>query len=195
MIAPRRLLWPLLALVALVQSGALFKMVYDRDRLLKDGREIVLPVHPLDPRDLFRGDYVTLGYDITLLDKSSLPPDTNLDALHVNDNVFVTLSPDASRSWKITGISLSQPRPSDAADVVLKGRIQSLWRAAHDSDVRLNLRYGIESYFVPEGTGRALEEKVRERKIEAIVAVDTGGNAALKGLIIDGERHVDPPLF
>jgi uncharacterized membrane-anchored protein len=57
------------------------------------------------------------------------------------------------------------------------------------------MRYGVETYFVPEGTGRALESKVRDHKIEAIVAVGADGQAALKGLVIDGERHVDPPLL
>jgi uncharacterized membrane-anchored protein len=57
------------------------------------------------------------------------------------------------------------------------------------------MRYGIETYFVPEGTGRALESQVREHKIDAILAVGSDGTAALKGLVIDGERHVDPPLL
>ena len=39
-------------------------MVIDRVRLLKTGREITLPIVPVDPRDLFRGEYVRLGYDI-----------------------------------------------------------------------------------------------------------------------------------
>ncbi len=59
----------------------------------------------------------------------------------------------------------------------------------------VNVRYGIENCFVPEGTGRALEDKVRAHKIEAIVAVAADGTAALKGLIVDGERHEDPPLL
>ena len=34
-----------------------------------------------------------------------------------------------------------------------------------------------------------------EHKIEAIVAVGADGTAVLKGLVIHGERHVDPPLL
>jgi len=40
-----------------------------------------------------------------------------------------------------------------------------------------------------------LESKVREHKIDAILAVGADGSAALKGLVVDGERHVDPPLL
>jgi uncharacterized membrane-anchored protein len=61
--------------------------------------------------------------------------------------------------------------------------------------VQVNVRYGIETYFLPEGTGRALETEVRGGKIDAIVAVDATGTAALKGVVIDGKRHVDPPLL
>jgi uncharacterized membrane-anchored protein len=81
------------------------------------------------------------------------------------------------------------------ADIVLKGRVDRIWGARTDSGGTINMRYGIETYFVPEGTGRAIESQVREHKIDAIVAVGPDGSAALKGLVIDGERHVAPPLL
>ena len=53
-----------LALLALLQTGVLAVMVFDRMRLLTSGREISLPIVPVDPRDLFRGEYVELGYAV-----------------------------------------------------------------------------------------------------------------------------------
>ena len=50
--------------MALAQTAVLAYMVIDRVRLLSSGREITLPIIPVDPRDLFRGEYVRLGYDI-----------------------------------------------------------------------------------------------------------------------------------
>ena len=44
-------------------------------------------------------------------------------------------------------------------------------------------------------TGKPLEEKVREHKISTLLALGPDGTAAIKGLLIDGERHEDPPLF
>jgi uncharacterized membrane-anchored protein len=195
MIERRTLLWPLLLMVALVQSAALFKMVYDRDRLLKSGREITMPTQPLDPRDIFRGDYVTLGYDISSLRKSNMPQQTTFDDLRPGSIVYVMLTPDSATGWKGVGVTPDYPRQVAPTDVVLQARVKTLWQAENKSDALLGVRYGIESYFVPEGTGKALETKVRERKIEAIVAVDADGTAALKGLVVDGERHVDPPLL
>jgi uncharacterized membrane-anchored protein len=190
----RRYFWPLLIVVAVVQSAALFKIVYDKDHLLKIGREITMPVQPLDPRDVFRGDYVTLGYDISTLTKAKAPT-AKLDGLLRGSTAFVTLTPQPAGGWSVSGVSEDFPAQVPASDVVLKGRVKSAWARADGSEKTLNVRYGIETYFVPGGTGRDLESKVRDHKIEAIVAVGADGQAALKGLVIDGERHVDPPLL
>jgi len=190
----RRYFWPLLIVVAVVQSAALFKIVYDKDHLLKIGREITMPVQPLDPRDLFRGDYVTLGYDISTLTKAKAPT-AKLDGLLRGSTAFVTLTSQPGGEWSVSGVSEDFPAQVPASDVVLKGRVKSAWARADGSEKTLNVRYGIETYFVPEGTGRDLESKVREHKIEAIVAVGADGTAAIKGLVVDGERHVDPPLL
>jgi uncharacterized membrane-anchored protein len=188
-------LWTVLIVVAVVQSAALLKMVYDRDRLLKTGREITIPVQPLDPRDLFRGNYVTLGYDFTSLRKSSLAPLIDLEGYRAGSDVYVTLHPGAAGAWTVAALTAAYPRDVATGDVVIKGRVKSVWQSENKADALLTVRYGIEAYFVPEGTGRTLETEVREHKIEAIVAVDASGTAALKGLVIDGERHVDPPLL
>jgi uncharacterized membrane-anchored protein len=55
--------------------------------------------------------------------------------------------------------------------------------------------YGIESYFVPEGEGRRLEGLARDKRMAARVAVDGRGNAAIKGLVIDGVPQYEEPLF
>jgi len=189
-----RYFWPLLIVVALVQTAALFKIVYDKDRLLKTGREIAMPVKPLDPRDIFRGDYVTLGYDISTLSTSQVAVGS-FDKFPIGAAAYVTLAPNPAGGWAVSSVSPEFPKTTSPTDIVLKARVERMWRGQTATDGVLSLRYGIETYFVPEGTGRALESKVREHKIDAIVAVGPDGNAVLKGLVIDGERHVDPPLL
>ncbi len=57
------------------------------------------------------------------------------------------------------------------------------------------IRYGIESYFVPEGTGGELEQLVRDKKIRAVLAVASDGTAAIKALEVEGKRiHEQAPL-
>jgi uncharacterized membrane-anchored protein len=191
----RKWLWPLLIFVALVQSAALFKIVYDRDNLLKTAREITIPVRPVDPRDLFRGDYARLGYDVSMLRQSNMPAGVTLDDFQRGGSIYVTLTPDGAGGWKVAGASSDYPKQVATSDVVLRGVVETVWKPKKDSDVQVNVRYGIETYFVPEGTGSALETEVRSGKIDAIVAVDDSGTAALKGVVIDGKRHVDPPLL
>ncbi|MFA5957858.1 GDYXXLXY domain-containing protein [Hyphomicrobium sp.] len=195
MIVNRKWMWPLLGAVALLQSAALFEMVYERHSLLKSGRELTLAVRPLDPRDLFRGDYVTLGYDISRLSKSNTETDPEFSGFIRGGDAFVTLSPKPDGGWTQTHIGSVYPTKVAPGDIVLKGLVQSIWPGQTGGDTTVNLRYGIEQYFVPEGTGRALEDQVRTHKIEAIVAVGSDGTAALKGLVVDGERHEDPPLL
>jgi uncharacterized membrane-anchored protein len=195
MIVNRTYLWPLLAGVALIQSAALFKMVYDRDRLLKTGKEIVLPVQPLDPRDIFRGDYVTIGYDFNLLRKSNTETDPDFNGFLPGSTAYVTMTPTPAGGWTKAHVGSSYPSQVAPGDVVIKGSVKQVWASENPAESMVNVRYGIENYFVPEGTGRALEDKVRAHKIEAIVAVAADGTAALKGLIVDGERHEDPPLL
>jgi len=57
------------------------------------------------------------------------------------------------------------------------------------------VRYGIESYFVPEGQGKRLEVLAREKRMAALIAVDAKGNAAIKGLIVDRALQYEEPLF
>jgi len=59
----------------------------------------------------------------------------------------------------------------------------------------LQVRYGIESYFVPEGEGRKLESARNQRKLTIVAAVAPTGRAAIKRLLIDGEPVYDEPWF
>ena len=186
----------LLAAVALVQTAILVKVIWDRQSLLKTGREIVMQVQPVDPRDLFRGEYVTLGYGISPVTSTALAQSLTAAELQRGDPVFVTIRPDAESSWKAVAVSSSMPAAAPAAgDVTLQGRIQSVWPGEAKDGVNFTVNFGIESYFVQEGRGKLLEQQVQDDKIQALVAVGPDGTAALKGLVIGGQRHEDPPLF
>jgi uncharacterized membrane-anchored protein len=50
-------------LVAVIQIGFLGWSIMGRAAILREGREVLLKVEPVDPRDLLRGDYVRLGYE------------------------------------------------------------------------------------------------------------------------------------
>lgn len=182
--------WAAVAIVALLQTAALAYMVFGRVQLLAEGREIVAEVIPVDPRDLFRGDYVILGYTFG---RAEVPVAT--DTVQ-GDKVYVTLKPTGPGQWEAVSASPSYPAAGTASDdVVLKGYVTYVSHPGPDGLPKAAVRYGIESYFVPEGTGRALEAKVREKKISAVLAVGRSGDVAIKALIVDGERVHEEPLL
>lgn len=187
--------YALLALVAAVQIGLVGKIVFDRVSLLRNGREIALPIVPVDPRDLFRGDYVTLGYPMSQIKIADLPAGASFKELAAGRTAYVTLHQGADQAWAPVAVAPAYPAAAADADVVVRGVVTNLWNTQESGGDRIFLRYGLERYFVPEGTGRELEEKVRDKTMQAIVAVGADGEAAIKGLLIGGERREDAPLF
>lgn len=182
--------WTAVLIVAALQLGVLVSMVWGRVSLLKTGREISADVVPVDPRDIFRGDYVVLAYSFSVVTQQAAPLP---EGAHENGPIYVTLAPDGT-NWKAVGMSLAYPDSVDPANVVLKGRVDQVWaRPEGGNDGRV--RFGIESYFVPEGTGLEIEKMVREKKVRAILAVGQDGTAAVKALEADGKRlHEQPAL-
>jgi len=182
--------WLAVGIVALAQTAALATMVYGRVSLLTRGREIIAEVIPIDPRDLFRGDHVRLGYGFQS-QQVSVPEGTSQ-----GDTIYVTLKPAAApEQWEVVGASTTLEKPDDASQVVLKGIADYVSAEAAGASPKANIRYGIESYFLPEGTGKPLEEQVREKKVSAVLAVGKSGDVAIKALIVDGQRQAEePPL-
>lgn len=186
MTAPRKLLLAL-AIVALAHTGVLAAMVIDRTLLLKNGREITLPVVPVDPRDFFRGEYVRLGYEI-----SNVPALLLVGPAPARNSAFyVTLAKNPQGGWTPVKVSAAMPTDADASadTIVLRGRSRFTFPAS------TWVHYGIESYFVPEGQGKRLEALAQEKRMAARIAVDVRGNAAIKGLVIDGVQQYEEPLF
>jgi len=194
-----RLFLGLAVLVAALQSAALAYIVVARDHLLKNGREVLLNVQPLDPRDLFRGDYVTLGYEITSISGEALGPKGDVPEGIERGSTFYAVLKQQQNAWSVARISANYPADVPADGVIIKGRVRAIYTiptTRQQAAVTTVLgRYGIETYFVPEGTGKALEDKVRSASIKAIVALGADGTAALKGLIVDGERRDLPAIF
>jgi hypothetical protein len=182
--------WLAVAIVALVQTIALASIVYGRVTLLRDGREIVTEVIPVDPRDLFRGDYVVLGYSFGNREVP-VPVGTNQ-----GDTVYVTLKPVAPEQWEVVSVAGSYPSLAGGPEnVILRGFVSYVNQPVGGELPKASVRYGIESYFVPEGTGIELEKQVRDKKISAVLAVGNSGEVAIKALAVDGQRIAQEPLL
>jgi uncharacterized membrane-anchored protein len=158
------------------QLVILVAMIALRAIPLVTGQTVLVRVVPVDPRDLFRGDYVILSYDF------SRTPREGIEGLSLDERgkrsklegrtVYVPLVPDSNKThWRAEKVTLVKP----ATGPFLKGLMQR-----HGS-----IQFGIESYFVQEGTGRVYEQAIRDRKLSAELAVSSSGQAALKALRIE----------
>lgn len=197
----QRNLWIAVAAVALSQALVLAYMIWDRASLLANGREVVLEVIPVDPRSLFRGDYVILAYQLSRVE---LPPGTKPPKR--GDDYYVVVekapeqaaagqtSPNQNPNWQVVASSTTPPQDVKPDQVVIKGRVEYTSTPAEKPQT-VDVRYGIESFFVPEGTGRELEKMVGDRKLSAIIAVGEDGKPAIKGLLSEGKRVYEEPLL
>ena len=192
---------PLLAryiLAALLLCGLILAIVVQRAAILRDGKEVRLEVVPVDPRDLFRGDYVVLGYGISTVE---LPKGVT-DAFTRGQKVFVTLRPDENGRVKAVAVSAERPAVS-GADIAISGTVVNSLCPADQSGIRncsksenrvLRLQYGLESYFVPQGEGRKIETTEKSR-LEIVASVTPSGQSAIKRLLIDGKPVYDEPPY
>jgi uncharacterized membrane-anchored protein len=191
-------LLPRYILAALVLCGLILATVVQRAGILRTGQEARLEVVPVDPRDLFRGDYVVLDYRIGTV---NVPLDVTT-AFTRGQQVFVTLRPDVNNMSRAVAISAERPTVS-GTDIVISGIVSIPSTCPfNESGVRdcklgtraVGVRYGLESYFVPEGEGKKIE-LTPKALLEVVAAVAPSGQAAIKRLLIDGKPVYDEPPY
>ena len=176
----------------LLQCALLMLMVSDRVRILREGREVMLQTRPVDPRDLLRGDYVVLGYDISQLPAGALAGQPTAER---NPIVFVKLAPDANGLYQAVSVHAA-PVTVTAPEVLIRGRVSySCGSTIRTFCDKLTVRYGLENYFVPEGEGKTLEQARNQQKLRVVAAVLPSGRAAIKRLLLDGEPVYEEPWY
>ena len=180
-------------LVTLAEIGFLGWVIAGRAAILRSGRDVVLKVEPIDPRDLLRGDYVRFGYEIRQIPVRLVENAPPGEFVTEEGPIFVRLGRDPDGIWRPRSASLSRPSqaPAAAGEVDIKGSIPGGWAMGPGGS--LNVDYGIDRYYVPEGAGRRIEEDMRERPFAVapahVDAVELGGreDAAFDGFAHPGE--------
>jgi uncharacterized membrane-anchored protein len=185
----RKWLYAGAVVAALLQTGILYASIEKRASVLRSGHEIVLQTKPVDPRDLMRGDYVILGYDITSIDRKIIQG-TPADGSRA---VYVSLKPSGNGIWNMSRASFTPLTDLASDEVQIRG--QSTYAISDYPDGIINMGYGIERYYVPEGEGRAIEDSQRDLDITAVVAVDDAGTAVMKALRDNGKQLYLEPLY
>jgi len=187
-----------IAVVVVLQTLALFTMIAMKQWTLNTGTLVVLETQPIDPRSLFRGDYVRLNYKISELKPQALAGDNEFRR---HDLLYLVLEP-GDPYWQ--PVSVHRRSPSLGGDqVAIRGEVQYInHRGRFDGAANeiepiqvMQVRYGIESYFVPEGEGRVLERPQPGEVVSLRIAVDKAGNAGIKAVLVNGEARYTERLF
>lgn len=147
---------------ALLQVAILVVMIVLDGLPLVLGERVRLKVVPVDPRDLFRGDYVVLDYGFGPRSGPvwGLPDSKNwYDASAVGREVYISLKPEGDHH-----VVEQQSVHPPASGPYIHGRIGYGNR----------IDCGIDAYYVQEGEGLVLEQAIRERRVLAEVAVWRG---------------------
>jgi uncharacterized membrane-anchored protein len=128
---------------------------------LSTGAQVVLRTVPIDPRDLIRGEYVALRYEISTINQYMAYD----QSFKVGDPIYVTLEKNSyDDMWHAA--SVSKTAPTDYS-IAIKGKVTSIPSA--DNDVwntrmkNIGVEYGIERYFVKvDRSGASVIERVEE---------------------------------
>ena len=131
-------------------------------------------VVPVDPRDMMRGDYITLGYefsrlpeDVTLIDERIKSYKTKTNFNQKSIDVYVTLKFNLKEDI-YKGVFFGSTPPTKGR--YLRGKLNSNNR----------IEFGIETLYLQEGKGRIYEQAIREKKLVAEVYLAPDGSAQMK---------------
>jgi uncharacterized membrane-anchored protein len=172
----------LIILCVVLQIAVLGWMAGNREWIVRTGDTVWLRTAPVDPSDPMRGDYVTLNYEIANPDKKLYSPalQGRIEALN-NDwrrrqevTVYAALEATGKGPARVVSVDLQPPTRRPFIKGVYGGSWSWRWRG--------NIRYGIDAFFLQQGTGGELEQPMRDGiPLEMEVALGRDGTAVIKG--------------
>ena len=153
--------WLFLTIVSIIKYEYIFV----------SGKEVLLKTLPVDPKDLLMGDYVILNYEIGQLPIRYL--------FYKNgEEVYVTLNKNEQNIAAIREILKTKPEN----ELFIKGKIGKCNTTIPLFRTGRCINYGIESYYVKEGTGKSIEKDLQNGGLVRIV-INPNGDAKVKGFV------------
>jgi uncharacterized membrane-anchored protein len=176
------------ALVAAsLQCLGLVWMAWNHSRPSEVGQRFVLRCQAVDPRDLLRGEYVTLGYEF------SNPSPVALQSLHDEwadlrgekrrehrDESYLGLPKDTT---VYVPLKVDAKGLASGGTPTLKRPESGPYLRGFTGSRRFGLiRFGVEAFYVKEGTGNTWEKLRDQGQLVAEIGVLPDGRAGLVGL-------------
>lgn len=151
-------------------------MAAEREWIFRTGQVVFLRTAPIDPRDLFRGDFVRLQYEINSVRLEDAPQRRRHEIMYTRLR--------AAGEGLFEAAATSTARPSEG--LFLRGRTEDDWRLGWRGAGHSIVKYGIEQLFVEQGSGMAIEERRGSRDglqvpMEVEVAIGASGTGVIRG--------------
>lgn len=156
----------LILIVIVLQFGFLGYQTASSERLLTTGSIVKLELQPIDPRSLLQGDYVNLRYAI-----SELPDEVSqdLDEYPMRGRIEIVLAKNA-QGLHVFDRLYTSGETLGPDEIVINGKKEAYsWN---------QITYGIENFFIPEGSGLEVEQNAHF----AYIRIGSNGNAMLERL-------------
>lgn len=175
----------LFIIALLVPVLILFIMSWKPLYTVLNGEEVVLASIPVDPRDLFYGDYVTLDLEVEQVPEDKFLGDElkkKLKGIFNNGDsistvyessepieVYVSIEKQNNGIFSVQSVSISKPD-----GLFLQGKLDP-YNFTEENNIKVyHIDYGIERFYVEEGTGLDLEKSSREGKVLVTLKIYDG---------------------
>jgi uncharacterized membrane-anchored protein len=181
--------------LAVVQIGFLSWIIAGRAAILRNGKEVLLKVQPVDPRDLLRGDYISLNNNISRIPVKLIANIPQGVSTSDDSSITVRLKKGGDGYWQPTAAWLGKaPVPASPDEADIAGHVAAGWDLG-SPDATIAPDYGINRFYVPEGEGMAIQNDMRVRPFGIKLALSARGTAQIKALM-DGDKTLfEEPLY
>lgn len=139
---------------------------------------ILLKGRPVDPQDLLRGDYMTMGYDINFAPAVGGAPKIGAGS-NVGTDAWVLL--EKRDGYHVVAKASRERLEPGPGQLLVRGTFGHDWRGGRETS---RIDYGIERYFVPEGKGSP-----RFQKVEVEASVSPAHRLYIKRVLLDGKPY------
>ena len=170
----------LLLLVLALQCAWMAYTVATQESTLSRGQIILLETRRVDPRDLLRGDYLILDYNISEVPTNLFLTPVKTD-LPYGTKIFVALVSGTNQFYQVSRASTNQ-LAAGIGEVLIRGRSDgNRWNASN----AVQIVYGIEKYFVAEGQGNP------SGRLTVQAVVPASGRVKIREVFVDGKPYAE----
>ncbi len=193
------LLKPIYALsaTAIVLAAILLIGVAKHVVALQSGQELIIPARGYDPRAILLGHYVRLQPEASVI----------FDGVQA-ESIFNAFADDRERlqiaegwltfaleddEWVITNATVDRPREAISDQIFLQTRIEFSPVRQNGELISLQVwpMLEIDRYYANQAEALDIEQRLRDRQeVQVILSVSASGKPMMKGVVVDGERHI-----